>query len=451
MKTREVCSAFLTLLRGPPRGAYRDRPTLRSTGKVEFRYETLPPTGTARVGVGAGNRLDRYPVTGYDGAVVASNAQDANLSAAGVSTLASYTYNALDQLTGGAASGLTYSSDGEMETITGPAPRGSWSLGYDAHHLMTSATSGPNTTTWTFDGFARVVKTTKAGTETRYRYSGAGGPPSFEEDASGTVTAVHVGGPGGLLGTYTASGPTYLLSDGHGAVVRSLDESGTAAGTFAYDEFGLPTSPDTTKYGYTGSHQKERDPDTGLVRMGVRMYDPVLGRFTSWDPVPGGSLNPYDYSAQDPINNVDLDGRKVMADGGSSHYDTCQYAACDHATNRGGYTPSGTKHYTYYQSTRNPTPRTHRSPSRGWRKWASRASTVLTVVAIRIAPALPVASLVAMSAAFLLQEAVILSSDQSGSQKLGATALNLVSTLTGGVIRPIASSVASGVCLETCA
>jgi hypothetical protein len=44
--------------------------------------------------------------------------------------------------------------------------------------------------------------------------------------------------------------------------------------------------------------------------MGVRLYDPALGRFLEVDPVEGGSANDYDYAWQDPINNFDLAGTR---------------------------------------------------------------------------------------------------------------------------------------------
>jgi len=46
--------------------------------------------------------------------------------------------------------------------------------------------------------------------------------------------------------------------------------------------------------------------------MGVRPYDPDLGRFMSVDPVEGGSANDYDYAVQDPVNAYDLNGKWVQ-------------------------------------------------------------------------------------------------------------------------------------------
>ena len=45
---------------------------------------------------------------------------------------------------------------------------------------------------------------------------------------------------------------------------------------------------------------------------GVRLYNPLTGRFLQTDPIPGGSANDYDYADQDPINKFDLDGRMCL-------------------------------------------------------------------------------------------------------------------------------------------
>jgi RHS repeat-associated protein len=51
-----------------------------------------------------------------------------------------------------------------------------------------------------------------------------------------------------------------------------------------------------------------------VIEMGVRMYQPVLGRFLAVDPVAGGNANDYIYPA-DPINAFDLDGRESLPGG----------------------------------------------------------------------------------------------------------------------------------------
>ncbi len=42
--------------------------------------------------------------------------------------------------------------------------------------------------------------------------------------------------------------------------------------------------------------------------MGVRLYNPATGQFTSKDPILGGNANAYVYPA-DPVNNFDLSGK----------------------------------------------------------------------------------------------------------------------------------------------
>lgn len=87
----------------------------------------------------------------------------------------------------------------------------------------------------------------------------------------------------------------------------------TRSGSFTNEPFGLQAtgagSTTSTSERWTARWDKRADSLSGLFEMGVRPYDVALGRFLSVDPVVGGSLNNYEFAAQDPINNYDLDGR----------------------------------------------------------------------------------------------------------------------------------------------
>ncbi|MCM3886310.1 RHS repeat-associated core domain-containing protein [Frankia sp. R82] len=96
-------------------------------------------------------------------------------------------------------------------------------------------------------------------------------------------------------------------------MVATVDDNTSVTSPASYaesTEFGSPYFPSSAypRYGWLGAKQRSRDTLSGLTLMGVRLYDPSLGRFLQTDPVPGGSDNPYDYAHQDPYNTFDLDG-----------------------------------------------------------------------------------------------------------------------------------------------
>jgi RHS repeat-associated protein len=105
---------------------------------------------------------------------------------------------------------------------------------------------------------------------------------------------------------------TYLYTDPQGTILAKADAAGTITATFDYTPYGStaigspPNGP-----GYTGH---VNDPETSLVYMQARYYDPVTGRFLSVDPnssIPADSFsfNRYAYTNNNPIKNVDRDGR----------------------------------------------------------------------------------------------------------------------------------------------
>ena len=79
------------------------------------------------------------------------------------------------------------------------------------------------------------------------------------------------------------------------------DHKGKVRESYAYDAFGVAYEGQfqrVNEYGYNG---KRLDPAVGLYDYGFRDYKPMLGRFTTLDPI-RDSFNWYVYCNNDPIN-----------------------------------------------------------------------------------------------------------------------------------------------------
>jgi RHS repeat-associated protein len=106
------------------------------------------------------------------------------------------------------------------------------------------------------------------------------------------------------------------LSNLHGDTIATASLNPQAPAlldTFESDEFGNPRQAGGAdkRYGWLGAKQRRTELASGVIQMGVRSYVPAMGRFTSVDPVVGGSATAYDYSNADPVNGLDLDGRQA--------------------------------------------------------------------------------------------------------------------------------------------
>lgn len=106
---------------------------------------------------------------------------------------------------------------------------------------------------------------------------------------------------------------TYIYTDPQGTPLVEADAQGNVIARYDYTPYGNsvaslgnpPSGP-----GYTGH---VNDPETGLVYMQARYYQPD-GRFLSPDPVgptPGNllSFNRYVYATNNPLRYIDPDGR----------------------------------------------------------------------------------------------------------------------------------------------
>ncbi len=103
-----------------------------------------------------------------------------------------------------------------------------------------------------------------------------------------------------------------MITDDLGAVVTTRDY--TPFGDMEGHEWVDPLSQPESK-AFIG---ERFDPETGLVYLHARYYDPKLGLFTQgdwWDPTePGVGTNRYMYSFGDPVNLSDRNGHVAGID-----------------------------------------------------------------------------------------------------------------------------------------
>jgi RHS repeat-associated protein len=117
---------------------------------------------------------------------------------------------------------------------------------------------------------------------------------------------------------------TYVYTDPQGTPLAEADANGNITATYDYTPYGtvvLGTPPSGP--GYTGH---VNDPETSLVYMQARYYDPATGRFLSVDPLSptagnAFSLNRYSYGNNNPIIHSDPTGKSVTCDQNSCTID----------------------------------------------------------------------------------------------------------------------------------
>jgi len=85
------------------------------------------------------------------------------------------------------------------------------------------------------------------------------------------------------------------------------------------DAFGDSVSGNCAVYDWNGAwlYRNELTETGGLVKVGVRWYDPAVGRFLQQDPWVGSvyaplTLNAYAYCVNDPVNKVDPSGKRSL-------------------------------------------------------------------------------------------------------------------------------------------
>ena len=108
---------------------------------------------------------------------------------------------------------------------------------------------------------------------------------------------------------------TFAFGDGRGNRFFT-DQAGLFVQDVNYSAYGEPTSSGAQPGSETYSSQQWNGRDAlaavGLSQLGARLYDPVIGRFLSRDPLiiprTATTTNPYAFANNDPVNSSDPSG-----------------------------------------------------------------------------------------------------------------------------------------------
>jgi len=206
--------------------------------------------------------------------------------------------------------GNTYDAAGNL-IIVQP---GNFQYVYDAeNHLLTAGG-----VTYTYDGDGKRV--IKSGGKL-YWYD-VGGNVTTVTDLAGSNPDEYIFFNGARHAWRPSNGGTRFFHTDHLGSVRSItyNSGGGSWDAYEYYPFGgqvpiawvPPNNPDNA-YKFTG---KERDSESGLDNSGARYYSSSVGRFMSPDPDNAGatidapqSWNAYSYVLNNPLNDIDPDGR----------------------------------------------------------------------------------------------------------------------------------------------
>jgi RHS repeat-associated protein len=218
-------------------------------------------------------------------------------------TVENYTYDNANKLLTAGSKSYTYDLAGNVTGVTGGGVNST--LAWDAESRLKSATVGTQTTTYSYNGLGQRVAKNGA-VSNAYLLA----DDTIDTQVLSEGNATYAYGASGIISENRGGTSKFYHEDALGSVRALTNTSGTITDSKSTDAFGMSissTGTTPTPFGFAGAWSYQQDSETGLMRLGHRMYDATTGRFISRDPI-RDRYNWYTYCNNDPINAIDPEG-----------------------------------------------------------------------------------------------------------------------------------------------
>ncbi len=233
---------------------------------------------------------------------------------------ASYSYDAADQVVG-----WGYDAAGNLLSD------GATSYSYDALNRLTGSSATGRDSSYAYNGDGTLVSQTTNGTTTSYAQDLAASQSQILAATTGiTTTAYLYGSDIAPLLALTGSTRTWYGLDGQGSVRQTLDDAANVLGIQTYDPYGQVEAGSTLTsiFGYTGELQNTT---TGAEYLRARWYQPGDAQLLGVDPALASTDQPYAYANDDPVNGSDPGGQCSTGTYILQGLEGSDQANCDHA------------------------------------------------------------------------------------------------------------------------
>ncbi|WP_433517010.1 RHS repeat-associated core domain-containing protein [Nonomuraea sp. CA-143628] len=198
------------------------------------------------------------------------------------------------------------------DAIGNTTSRNAQKLEWDAEGRLSKVTEGGKVSSYVYDVEGNRLLRRDPGSTTLYLPGMELRLDQAADKVEGTRFYVH---DTVQVAVRTVKGVSFVANDHHGTGELAIDAATQSVTQRRYKPFGqlrgeLQGGAWPSERGFVGGTD---DSATGLVHLGAREYDPVIGRFISVDPVidhkDPQQMNGYSYANNNPVTFTDPDGK----------------------------------------------------------------------------------------------------------------------------------------------